>query len=387
MPHSDYTSEAIVARGEAIYQQFRDELESQYKGQFFVVDIKIKIGEIMRIKCIISVFILVFMVGGVVFAEDDAGKLVFAIREPLLNEDGFRITTRTLERGRDVTNWWEFHQYNICTMNPDGTDFRRLTDDAVSRNPRLSPDRERIAYISGVDRAKSLYVMRADGTEKKQLIKREYDIHDFWWSPLSHAILVVVEIDRAKDRLENWEVTGDGKIKRWRTLQWARGWLHWDAKGERVKEPNRKLLEVLPKGTRWPEWSPDRKWIAFKTDGFLALAEPDVVSKGRTWFLQRDEPPCGSIEEWAPDGKQVLFYTSGEVCVATVEKGRFKSYLNLSLYPGRDATWSPDGSQIAFIGGDSDGRRTSEIFILDVETGKMQQITSTTYDYFDLHWR
>ncbi|RKU08379.1 hypothetical protein C6501_16560 [Candidatus Poribacteria bacterium] len=40
MPYSDYTSEVIVARGEEIYQQFRDELESQYKGQFFVVDIK-----------------------------------------------------------------------------------------------------------------------------------------------------------------------------------------------------------------------------------------------------------------------------------------------------------------------------------------------------------
>ena len=65
----------------------------------------------------------------------------------------------------------------------------------------------------------------------------------------------------------------------------------------------------------------------------------------------------------------------------------FKNYLNLSLYPGREATWSPDGSQVAFIGKDSDGRRTSEIFILDVGTGKMEQMTSTTYDYFDLHWR
>ena len=341
----------------------------------------------MRIIQVMSVFILVAIVCGVASADDSAGKWVFAIREPFLNEDGFRVTTRTLERGRDTEKWWEFHQYNICTMNPDGTDFRRLTNDAVSRNPRWSPDTERIAYLSGLDEAKSLYVMSADGTENKQLIKKQYGIHDFWWSPSSHALLVVVEIDRPKDRLENWEVTVDGKIKRWRTQQWAMGWLHWDAKGEKVKEPKRRLLEVLPKEIRWPEWSPDHKWIAFKTDGLLALAEPDVVSMSRKWFLQRDEPPCGNIEEWSPDGKQLLFYTSGDICVATVEQGRFKNYLNLSLYPGRDATWSPDGSQVAFIGKDSDGRRTSEIFILDVETGKMEQITSTTYDYFDLHWR
>ncbi len=341
----------------------------------------------MRIIPVMSVFILVVMVDGVAFAEERAGKLVFAIREPFLHEDGFRAATRTLEKGRDTSKWWEFHQYNICTMQPDGTDFRRLTDDGLSRNPRWSPDRERIAYISGVERAKSLYVMWADGTENKQLIKKQYNIHDFWWSPLSHALLVVVEIDRPKDRLENWEVTVDGKIKRWRTQQWAMGWLHWDAKGERIKEPKTRLLEVLPKGTGWPEWSPDRKWIAFKTDGLLALAAPEVVSMSRKWFLQFDEPPCENIEEWSPDGKQLLFYTSGEICVATVEQGRFKKYQNLSLYPGRDATWSSDGSQVAFIGKDSDGRRTSEIFILDVETSKMQQITSTTYDYFDLHWR
>ena len=342
----------------------------------------------MRPKYVISVLILVVIVSGVVLAEGSEGKLVFAIREPLLNEDGFRSITRTLERGRDTTSWWEFYQYNICTTNPDGTDFRRLTDDGVSRKPRWSPDRERIAYISGINEAKSLYVMWTDGTEKKQLIKKQYHIHDFWWSPLSHAILVVVEIDRPRDRLENWEVTVDGKIKRWRTRRWEQGWLHWNAKGEKVKEPHRRVLEVLPKGTSWPEWSPDRKWIAFKTNGVLALAEPDVVSMGRSWFLQQDEPPCENIEEWSPDGKHILFYTSlGDICVATVEKGRFKSYLNLSLYPGRDATWSPDGSQVAFIGKNSDGRRTSEIFILDVETGKMQQITSTTYDYYDLHWR
>ncbi len=341
----------------------------------------------MHIKQIIGIFILIVTVSGVAFAEGPTGQLVFAIREPFLNEDGFRITTRTLERGRDTEKWWEFHQYNICTMNPDGTDFRRLTDDALSRRPRWSPDRERIAYISGVDGAKSLYVISADGTENKRLIKKAYDIRDFWWSPLSHALLVVVEIDRPKDRLENWEIRVDGKTKRWRTQQWAKGWLHWDAKGEKVKEPKRRVLEVLPKGTSWPEWSPDREWIAFKTDGLLALAAPEIVSMSRQWFLQRDEPPCGSIEEWSPDGKQLLFYTSGEICVATVEQGRFKNYLNLSLYPGRDATWSPDGNHIAFIGADSDGRRTSEIFILDVGTGKMQQLTSTTYDYFDLHWR
>ena len=342
----------------------------------------------MQLKCVIGVLILFVMVSVAASAADEAGKLVFAIRKPSEHRDGFRAATRTLEKGRGTTKWWEFYEYNICTMHPNGTDFRRLTDDGFSRRPRWSPDREHIAYISGVDGAESLYVMRGNGTENERLVKRQHRIHDFWWSPLSQAILVVIQIDRARDRFENWVVTIDGEsTKRWRTRQWAEGWLHWDKKGERVKEPKNRLIEALPEGVSWPEWSPDRKWIAFRTDGFLALAEPEVVGMVGSWFLQKDEPPCQKIEEWSPDGKQILFYTSGEICIATVEKGRFKGYRNLSRYRGRDATWRPDGSQVAFIGGDTGGRQTSEIFVLDVETGKMAQITSTSYDYFDLHWR
>ena len=345
-------------------------------------------GYYMRVKCVILVFILFLTVGGVASAQGKVGNLVFAMRKPMENRDGFRASTRTLERGRGTTKWWEFYQYNICTMNPNGTDFRQLTDDGLSRRPRWSPNREHIAYISGVDGSESLYVIRKDGTGNERLVKKQYRIHDFWWSPLSHAILVVVEIDRAKDRLENWTVTIDGEsTKRWRTRRWAEGWLHWNAKGEKVKEPKNKLIEALPEGISWPKWSPDRKWIAFKTDGLLALAEPEVVGATGSWFFQKDEPPCQKIEEWSPDGKQILFYTSDQICITTVDKGRFKNYLNLSLYKGRDATWSPDGSRVAFIGGDTGGRRTSEIFTLEVKTGKMQQITSTSYDYFDLHWR
>lgn len=341
----------------------------------------------MRLFSMIFFIIILLMSGGFVYPETNEGKLVFAFKEPLQNEDGFRASTNTLQKGQDISNWWEFHEYNIGIINSDGTDFKRLTDDGLSRKPRLSPDGELIAYISGVNGAKSLYMMWTEGAERKEMLKKMYNIHDFWWSPKSDAVLVVIEFDRPKDRFENWEIPVDGKVRKWRTRYWAKGWLHWDAKGEKVKEPNRRLIEVLPEGIQWPKWSPDKRWITFVTDGVMALAEPDVVSMGRTWFLQLNEPPCTYIEEWSPDGKQILFYTNGEICVANVESGKFESYRNLSLYKGRSATWSPDGSEIAFIGGDKDDRRTSEIFVIDVKTGKMKQITSTTFDFFDLHWQ
>ena len=196
----------------------------------------------MRMKCVMIVFVLVIMVSGVVPAQDGGGKLVFAIRKPLLHRDGFRAATGTLEKGRGTTKWWEFYEYNICTMDPTGINFRQLTDAGVSRRPRWSPDRGRIAYISGVDGAESLYVMTADGAESRRIVKAQYRIHDFWWSPLSHAVLVAVEVEQARKQLENWAVTIDGEsTKRWRTRRWAEGWRHWDAKGEKVKEPRKQI--------------------------------------------------------------------------------------------------------------------------------------------------
>ncbi len=41
----------------------------------------------MRMKCVMIVFVLVIMVSGVVPAQDGGGKLVFAIRKPLLHQD------------------------------------------------------------------------------------------------------------------------------------------------------------------------------------------------------------------------------------------------------------------------------------------------------------
>jgi len=341
----------------------------------------------MQFKNLFGILILVLLAHGIVSAEESAGKLVFAVREPFLTEDGFRASTGRLEKGRDTKKWWDFYQFNIGIMNPDGSDYSKLTDNGISRMPKISIDRKRIAYISGIDEAKSLYIMFSDGTEKKRLIKKVFAIHDFWWSPNNDAVLAVVEIDRPKDRLENWVITVDGEIKRWRSERWTKGWLHWDVNGKKVKEPHRRLLEVLPEGTNWPEWSPDKNWIAFITDGYLALAEPDVVSMGRTWHLQRNEPPCDRVEKWSPDGKNILFITSGNICVAKVEKGQFSGYINLSLYSGRAPVWSPDSRQVAFIGSDSDRRRTSEIFIVNVETGNMQKITSTNYDFSNLDWK
>ena len=51
-------------------------------------------GYRMRVKCVVGVFLLFITVGGAALSQDDAGKLVFAVRKPLDHRDGFRAATR-----------------------------------------------------------------------------------------------------------------------------------------------------------------------------------------------------------------------------------------------------------------------------------------------------
>ena len=46
MPNSEHTSEAIVARGKAIYDRLKDEVELHHNGKFLAIDIETENYEI-----------------------------------------------------------------------------------------------------------------------------------------------------------------------------------------------------------------------------------------------------------------------------------------------------------------------------------------------------
>ena len=46
MPHSDYTTGTIAARGKAIYHHLRDTVEPHHNGKFLVIDIETENYEI-----------------------------------------------------------------------------------------------------------------------------------------------------------------------------------------------------------------------------------------------------------------------------------------------------------------------------------------------------
>ena len=72
--------------------------------------------------------------------------------------------------------------FDIFSVNPDGTDPRNLTSNPGSdQDPAWSPGRRQIAFQSNRDGNFDIYVMNADGTGKQRLTSGpSFDVAPDW---------------------------------------------------------------------------------------------------------------------------------------------------------------------------------------------------------------
>jgi hypothetical protein len=103
-----------------------------------------------------------------------------------------------------------------------------------------------------------------------------------------------------------------------------------------------------------------------------------------------------SFARWSPDGNQIAFikipdtqtpFTVGELWIMDADGGNARKVADADSGHGYAANWSPDGKQIAFVvrenPEDEDANQLSDalisnIYIVDVETGALNQITNFT---------
>lgn len=215
----------------------------------------------------------------------------------------------------------------IYTMEPDGSDKRRLTGHKTDSGPQWSPDRSMIAFVrSGPQsrplsfprRGPYLWVMDADGSNKRYLASLSRG-RSFTWSPDGDRIAFTA--DRA---IHIIEPSGEGR----RTI--FRGY------------------------ARQLAWAPDGRAIAFT--GFSVLPSAETAST-----------------------------LSEDIYKVEVDSGETS---RLTSHDGSDfdPAWSPDGRLIAFAstrdqfdGGE--GPYTSNIFVMDADGGKERQLVD------DCQWK
>jgi len=283
--------------------------------------------------------------------------------------------------------WWELSKRNICVLNPDGTGFKQLTDDDMSYHARWSSDGQKIAFLSGPSSMMNLNVMNADGSNRIELLSNQSDIYDYRWSPDGTKILLFVKSKmNPRNPDEAWVITiSDSSVDRMGKTEWAKGWNHWASEGATILNPNKRLLNALPSGIEWPEWSHSGNYIAFVYNGRLAIADIQKTGMPEPWKPTRIEPPCDRIGSWSWsfNDEKLLFFAGGYVCSVNFDG---TNVANLSMSSAKEACWSPDDSQIAFT--TSDGRkRNYEIFTANADGTDQKQLTNTNYFHEDIDWK
>lgn len=137
----------------------------------------------------------------------------------------------------------------------------------------------------------------------------------------------------------------------------------WDVRWASADEKNGKIVyELGGELTLFDTRTGQQQAIAILVPDDGLYSRPSQVSAAD--FIE------GS--DLSPKAERVAFVARGDVFTAPIEKGPTRNLTNSSSSHERSATWSPDGSQIAFIS-DRDGEE--EIYLMDQAGGTPRQLT------------
>jgi Tol biopolymer transport system component len=244
-------------------------------------------------------------------------------------------------------------QRDIYSVNPDGTDLRRLTDSpAGDYSPAWSPDGRKIVFASDRDGNLEIYLMNADGSGQTRLTEDPASGYDPDWSP-------------------------DGRRIAFTSARSPSGLYVMDADG------SDEALVAADGST--PAWSPAGGEITFvRYPVSIWAVNPDT---GAETFLLESDAKVSAVE-WTPDAGTIIFVLDQSSGFGT-QFGAYTMSSDGSDVSGPFANGassvvaSPDGSKIALNCGGS-SCATDSIYVQNADgTGRYGPIATGS----DLDWQ
>lgn len=222
-----------------------------------------------------------------IYRVDRAGRMqwlsasrLFNVTSPVWSPDGEWLVYVTLEQ--------DIGREQIYRMRPDGSQAQNLTFDsfAADFNPAVSPDGERIAFVSRRDGNDEIYMMRLDGSDLRRLTDTVVNEGYPAWSPdgewlafisleattrgLQRTLYRLRVSDGYKEALASLEIAAAPVWSPDGTSLTFSAWnggnqIMYQVKLDGDNNALRLMVETQA-NDREPAWSPDGKWLAFTVE-------------------------------------------------------------------------------------------------------------------------
>lgn len=252
---------------------------------------------------------------------------------------------------------------------PTGKAQRLTNNPATDMYPRVSPDGNKILFISARDGNSEVYIMNIDGSDVKRLTYNSTFEGFATWFPDGNKILVETASPISSSKNDFWIMNADGS--------------------NQTKIPRNEMHSSRP------SVSPDGKQIAFASadDGkgpydfniWVMNVDGSNIRK-LTDYYEFDSDPA-----WSPDGKQIAFIRATErgafdIMIMNADGSNQKNITNTREVQETLPAWTPDGKQFAFARSLYDTRNNMEIWVMNVDGSNKRQITNSPEADTDPTW-
>jgi len=313
--------------------------------------------------------LLVFKQGGLSIFSDKINPEPASDVEPVTGI--VFVTTRHVEFEPGALN----QNWELYLVQPDGSGLTRLTNnDYVDTSPSWSPDGRQIVYRSRVDGSSDIFIMHADGTNPRNLVQDPQDsiFDEFYprWSP--DGDMIALYTDR------NYDPGAPCAQHRLAIMPVTGG------------KDNIRMLNAQRTEQETLAWWPDGRSVVYSSRcDMTADSSVDLYR----WNIYTDEVTPVVNDEYinaapafAHNGRFLAYQSvrngNTDIFVLDLETGKS---VNISNHPAKDAhpTWSPDDSQIAFVS-DRDGN--DDIFVMNADGSNPRNITNDPAKDFEPAW-